>query len=916
VLIPNYENRPDPPRLQEPLSPEESLKQYVVPPGFELQLFAAEPQIVNPIAMTFDERGRLWVVETLDYPNDIHPDGEGNDVIRILEDTDGDGRADTSTVFAEGLSIPTGIVLARGGAIVSNAPRFLFLKDTTGDDRADVREEIMTGWSVADTHSGPSNLEYGFDNRIWGVAGDAGFDGELDGRRLRFEDALYRFDPDGSDFEIVARFTNNMWAIGFSEEFDVFTNTANNEHSVFVRVPQRYYEGVTGLRGTGKVRIDGHYAMHSMQRTRQVDYFGGFTASGGHRLYTARSFPREYWNRIAFVHDAVGGLVHRAVLERQGSGYREADGWNLVASADEWAAPVHAQVGPDGAVWILDWYSFIKQHNPTPPGFETGAGGAYETPLRDRHRGRIYRLVYRGAPPYEPLSLSRDRPHELVDALRNDNMFWRMTAQRLLVERGQTDMLNDLYDIVADRSVDEIGLNSPAVHALWTLHGLGALDGSNPRAERAVHEALTHPAAGVRKNAVMVLPRDDQVFAHLERAGSLRDDDLMVRVQALLALAELPPSDSIGRTLYALGRDSVVLADEWLPTALYLAAHRHAAGFLAAYSDEIGALEVAKLAGRAARGELDAPIDWSAIELDDADWDTIQVPAHWSTTKLAHFPGVVWFRRTVDLPASAAGRAATLGLGPISDIDVAYVNGVRAGSMDNLPGEVRAYPVAAGVLRAGRNVIAVEVTNQRRGGGIYGSPDLVYLDVAGTRTSVAGTWKYRKAAEWRGGRPPDFAPAVPFAEQFVRYYDPAGAPADSVAPRADTTNVDVTVSLSTVIGQNRYDAEVIEVRAGQRVALRFDNTDGMPHNVVILQRGSVKEDVGAMLNDYVSDPSATGRDFVPPRLDALARTAMVSPRQAATLVFSAPLESGDYPFVCTVPGHWVTMWGVLRVGGR
>jgi azurin len=104
----------------------------------------------------------------------------------------------------------------------------------------------------------------------------------------------------------------------------------------------------------------------------------------------------------------------------------------------------------------------------------------------------------------------------------------------------------------------------------------------------------------------------------------------------------------------------------------------------------------------------------------------------------------------------------------------------------------------------------------------------------------------------------------------------------------------------------------MRVQAG---ALRFDNTDGMPHNVVILQRGAVKEDVGAMLNDYVSDPSATGRDFVPPRLDVLARTAMVSPRQAATLVFSAPLESGDYPFVCTVPGHWVTMWGVLRVRG-
>ena len=284
--------------------------------------------------------------------------------------------------------------------IIANAPRFLFLQDTTGDDRADVRREIMTGWSVADTHGGPSNLQYGFDNRIWGSVGDAGFDGDVNGRRVRFDAAIYRFRVDGSELETVARFDNNTWALGFSETFEIFANTANNEHSVHIAIPDRHFDGITGLRGKGWQRLDGHYARHALARTRQVDYPGGFTAAGGHSLYTARSFPREYWNRIAFVHDATGALVHRAILEPVGSGYRELDGWNLVATADEWASPVQAQVGPDGAVWILDWYSFIKQHNPTPPGFETGAGGAYETPLRDRQMGRIYRLVWKYAQPY------------------------------------------------------------------------------------------------------------------------------------------------------------------------------------------------------------------------------------------------------------------------------------------------------------------------------------------------------------------------------------------------------------------------------------------------------------------------------------------------------------------------------------
>ncbi|MGH7468312.1 MAG: PVC-type heme-binding CxxCH protein [Longimicrobiales bacterium] len=908
VLIPNYENQPEAPRLQLPLGPEEALKYWQVPPGFRLQLFAAEPQIVNPIALSWDERGRLWVVETVDYPNNIRPDGEGNDVIRILEDTDGDGRADKSTVFADKLSIPTGIVFSKGGIIVSNAPRFLFLQDTDGDDRADVRREIFTGWSAADTHSGPSNLHYGFDNWIWGAVGDAGFNGTVGGKVMQFEDAIYRMRPDGSQLEVVTRFSNNTWSLGFSEAFDVFANSANNEHSVHIAIPNRYYEGVTGLRGSGKVRLDGHYARHAIAVTRQVDYFGGFTAAGGHSLYTARSFPREYWNRIAFVHEAVGGLVHNAILERAGSGFRERDGWNLLASADEWAAPVHAQVGPDGAVWILDWYSFIKQHNPTPPGFTTGAGGAYDTPLRDKQRGRIYRLVWRAAPHYKPLQLSADRPEQLIETLRNDNMFWRMTAQRLLVDRGQTDVVDDLYSLIRDPTVDQTGLDAGAVHALWTLHGLGQMDGSNPRAERVVRQALNHPSAAVRKNALMVLPKNEQTFEHIRK--SLNDRDLNVRLHALLAVAELPSSDDIGRALYALGNDRGVLEDQWLPTALYLAARRHSAGFLDAYSNDAGASVVAQLTERARRGELENVIDWSQSDFDDAAWDTVQVPAHWTTTKLAHFPGVVWFRHAFDLPAHAAGRAATLHLGPISDADVSYVNGVRVGAMSNVPGERRVYNVPAGVLRAGRNVVAVEVTNERRGGGIYGTPDSVFITGPNFKVPLAASWKYRKAAEWTGGRAPDFAAGLPFAQQFLRVFYKREATTDAQAPAQPP---DVTLELSTVPGQNRFDKTTLTARAGQRVAIRFSNSDAALHNVVVIASGQTQQEVGAMLNAYVADASAAGRDFIPPRVRTLAASPMVSPRQSATVTFNVPDAPGDYPFVCTVPGHWVTMWGVIRV---
>ncbi|WP_031428934.1 PVC-type heme-binding CxxCH protein [Flavimarina sp. Hel_I_48] len=165
--IPNYEKRDPAPQYQEPLSPEESKKLIQVPAGFDLELFASEPDIINPIAMDWDEKGRLWVVETVDYPNTVRNDnGVGDDRIKICEDTDGDGKADKFTIFAENLNIPTSFTFANGGIIISQAPDFLFLKDTDGDDKADVKEKIISGWGTFDTHAGPSNLQRGMDNKI------------------------------------------------------------------------------------------------------------------------------------------------------------------------------------------------------------------------------------------------------------------------------------------------------------------------------------------------------------------------------------------------------------------------------------------------------------------------------------------------------------------------------------------------------------------------------------------------------------------------------------------------------------------------------------------------------------------------------------------------------------------------------
>ncbi|MBX6311879.1 MAG: ThuA domain-containing protein [Isosphaeraceae bacterium] len=571
--------------MQDPVSVAESMKHLSVPGGFRVELFASEPQIVKPICIAWDDRGRAWVAETVDYPNDKHPPGQGHDKITICEDTDGDGKADKFTVFADKLSIPTSMVFVNGGLIVSQAPEMLFLKDTDGDDKADIRRVLFTGFHTDDTHAGPSNLRLGLDNWIYATIGYAGFEGVVGGQRHRFRQGIFRFQPDGSKLEVLTSSSNNTWGLGITETGEILYSTANGEHSSYLGVPNRAFESVRGWLGKGNDRMADHTKMHPLTKIRQVDWFGGYTAAAGHAPYTARQFPQPFWNRIAFVCEPTGHLVHMCLLERRGSHFVTRDRFNLLASTDEWTAPVAAEVGPDGAVWVLDWYNYIVQHNPTPLGFETGKGNAYVTPLRDKTHGRIYRVINQTAPLGKPLDLASASPDELVAALKNDNMFWRLIAQWKLVERGKADVVPALAELAHDLKTDATGENLPAIHALWALHGLGAFAKPEERTTALLDQSLRHASAGVRKAAVEVLPRDERSVRAVLKAQLLADQDPFVRRAALLVLSELPASDEAGAAVLAMLRRPENAEDRWIPLAATSAGARHDDGFLAAALD-------------------------------------------------------------------------------------------------------------------------------------------------------------------------------------------------------------------------------------------------------------------------------------------------------------------------------------------
>lgn len=568
-------------KMQKPLSPEESIKHLALPDGFEAKLFVSEPQIGKPITMTWDHLGRLYVAETVDYPNEMQPKGQGRDRISIVEDTDGDGQADKVSLFADNLSIPTSLCFADGGLIVAQAPDMLFLRDTDGDGKADERKVLFTGFRTNDTHAGPSNLRYGLDNWIDAIIGYAGFSGEVGGERLNFRQGFFRFKPDGSKLEFLRSTNNNSWGVGISEEGLLFGSTANGCPSVYMPIPNRYYESVKGMAPAVLANMaDSNRFFPITENVRQVDWHGGFTAGAGSALYTARTFPKHYWNRTAFVAEPTGHLVATFTLHQDGTDFRSHNAWNLVASDDEWTSPILAEVGPDGQVWMIDWYNFIVQHNPTPEGYKTGKGAAYETSLRDKTRGRIYRVVAKEGKPSEQPELSKDDPKGLIAALKSDNMFWRLHGQRLLVERGKTDVKDDLLAIIEqDTSRDALGLSPTVIHALWAANGLGVLDGVEPSLARVQKAAFTHPSSSVRRNAALAFPPN--VAARLVlKHELLKDPEKLVRLASLLALADSDAGEAPSGAVTSAVFGGAVDKDRWLADAAAAAGARNASSFL------------------------------------------------------------------------------------------------------------------------------------------------------------------------------------------------------------------------------------------------------------------------------------------------------------------------------------------------
>lgn len=499
------------------LPPEEAVKRMQVPEGFRVNLVASEPAVRQPLTISFDDRGRIWVIQYLQYP---HPAGlkpvavdeylrttydrlpeppprgpRGADKITILEDKDGDGFYETAKDFVTGLNIASGMCLGHGGVFVAQPPYLLFYPDSKGRDVPDGDPEVLlTGFGMDDTHSVANSLQWGPDGWLYGAAGSTSTSRI---RGIEFQQGIWRYHPVTKEFELFSEGGGNTWGLDFDRHGNAIAGTNFGGNAMLHQVQGAYY--LKGFSKHGPLHNPNTYGY--FEHVPYAGFKGGHVTCGG-TVYQGGAFPASF-NDQYIACNVLSNALYWHLIEPKGSSFTNRFGGDFLIGNDPWFRPIDTLIGPDGALYVVDWYDARANHVDPRDNW-------------DRSNGRIYRVSYTKASSFARPNLLELDSAGLVALLHHPNVWYRGEARRLLTERRDPAAIALLKRELPGATDAE---------ALWALYGAGGFN------EALATELLKHPNADVRTWAIRL--QGDSRQAGPEFAA------------ALAALARTEPSPQV-----------------------------------------------------------------------------------------------------------------------------------------------------------------------------------------------------------------------------------------------------------------------------------------------------------------------------------------------------------------------------------
>jgi putative membrane-bound dehydrogenase-like protein len=549
-------------------SPETAVQKMRPAEGFGVRLVASEPLVRKPVAIEFDDRGRAWVIQYLQYPNPaglkrVHVDRysrtaydrvpeppprgpKGVDRISILEERNAQGRAIKIRDFVSDLNLATGLAFGHGGVFVLQAPYLLFYPDRDADDVPDGPPEVLlSGFGMEDASSVANSLTWGPDGWLYGCQGST-VTARI--RGIEFQQGVWRYHPLTHRFELFCEGGGNCWGLDFDEHGELFYSTNVGGYVMVHGVQGAYYWKQFDKHG----RLSNPHAYGYFDHVPHRHFRGGHVTVGG-IIYQGDSFPERFRGKFIAA-DLLGHALYWHDLEPHGSSFRSRHGGELLLANDTWFAPSDVTVGPEGAVYICDWHDKRTAH-PDPDA------------EWDRSRGRIYKIAFRGTLPYAGQDLRKLSSARLVSLLSSKNDWLVRKARRILADRRDPEIILPLR-----RGVLESDNSAFALQALWALYVSGGFG------EGFAAKALEHPNPDVRRWAVRLLADEGCISATISerlREMAAHEADVRVRCQLACSAKRLPMVDALP-VIEHLALRTEDANDPYIPLLLWWALERHA----------------------------------------------------------------------------------------------------------------------------------------------------------------------------------------------------------------------------------------------------------------------------------------------------------------------------------------------------